>query len=372
VEKGTPSMAAGGGTTGGATAGGGTAGGGTKSGASASSGAAAADTPATPVTGTEFQYRTGVAAGYKVGANEKDALASVDQDTADATADLAAAQKLPKTDPERKEKIAAATRKKAAAANLKARDEIERTLARKGTTPDAWYAQIVKATFLGVSISNGVHEQLATKLRAAEDDLLVSQGLKKEDLGLVAKQGTDGLRVPKLATGGTKVSLHSYGLAVDLNYANNPYIGLETKGGTGDAIKHATLLITGTETDMVDTTQRKVGEAFDALQAASDAFKRYLALRGNRDEIAAKAKSLRDASKSTLSDDAWVALLEQDWANVSARSGDFAPSHDPLQGFLDFDKRVVLALTKAGLNWLGAQGGAKDVMHFQLEGVMPR
>lgn len=39
---------------------------------------------------------------------------------------------------------------------------------------------------------------------------------------------------------------------------------------------------------------------------------------------------------------------------------------------MDFDKEVVLALTKAGLTWLGAQAGAKDVMHFQLDGVMPR
>jgi hypothetical protein len=356
VVKGTPKMASGGG---GATAAGGAA-------------ASGGGTPAAPVSGSAFSYRKGVADRYSVKADEKAAVATADQDVADADAELAAAQKLPKSDPDKKAKIAAATKKKADAKDLKARDEIERVLAKKGTTPGAWYGQIVNATFLGVTISNGVHEQLATKLRAAEDDLLVTQGLKKEDLGLSKTQGTDGLRVPKLATGGTKVSLHCYGLAVDLNYANNPYIGLEKKGGTGDAIKHATLLVTGTETDMLDKTQRKAGEAYDALKAASDAFKQYLGLRGNKEEIGKKAKALRDAGTSSLSDDEWVALIEKDWANVTSKAGDFAPTHNPLDGFLDFDKRVVLALTKAGLNWLGAQGGAKDVMHFQLDGVMPR
>jgi len=362
VVKGTPSKAGG---TGGGTGGGAAAASGSGSGAPVAGGTAA------PVSGGAFQYRTGVAAGYSVKEAERPGIATADEDVKAINEELKTLGAPKKTDKEGRARVAELNTKKAGIANLKARDEIEKTLARKGTTPDAWYGQIVKATFLGVTISNGVHELLATKLRTAEDDLLVSQGLKKEDLGLEAKQGTDGLRVPKLATGGTKVSLHCYGLAVDLNYAGNPYIGLASRGGTGDVIKRSSLLMTGTETDLLDKTQRKAGEAYDALKAGSDAMKGYFAMRGKPEAVAVKAEALRQASKSTKTDAEWVAQIETDWTKLAGK-GDFEGTHDPAKGFMDFDKRVVLALTKAGLNWLGAQGGAKDVMHFQLDGVMPR
>lgn len=344
------------------------AGGGAAGTAAAGSGSG---TPASPVSGTAFKYRSGVAGTYTVKASEKPALASAETDLARIDADLKTIGKPKKGDKEAAAKVKALNKERADIKDLQARDEIERVLAKKGTTPDAWYSQIVNVSFLGVTISNGVHEQLATKLRAAEDDLLVNQGLRKEDLGLEAKQGTDGLRRPKLATGGTKVSLHCYGLAVDLNYANNPYIGLSSKGGTGDVIKRSTLLVTGTETDLLDKTNRKVGEAYDALKAGSDAMKAYFAMRGKPDEVKAKAEALRQAGTSKMTDAEWVAQIEKDWTQLAGK-GDFEAPHDPAKGYLDFDKRVVLALTKAGLTWLGAQAGAKDVMHFQLNGVMPR
>jgi len=347
------------------------AGGGAAAAAATPAAGAGSGTPATPVSGTSFKYKAGVAGRYTVKASEKPALESAATDLARIDADLKEIGKPKRGDKEAQAKVKELNKERADIKDLQARDEIERVLAKKGTTPDAWYGQIVNISFLGVSISNGVHEQLATKLRAAEDDLLVSQGLKKEDLGLEAKQGTDGLRRPKLATGGTKVSLHCYGLAVDLNYANNPYIGLSSKGGTGDVIKRSTLLMTGTETDLLDKTRRKVGEAYDALKAGSDAMKGYFALRGKPDEIKPKAEALRQAGTSTMTDAEWLAQIEKDWTKLAGH-GDFEGSHDPAKGYLDFDKRMVLALTKAGLTWLGAQGGAKDVMHFQLDGVMPR
>ena len=359
VVKGTPSKKAG------------AAGGGAQAATPTAAGAASGGTSATPVSGSAFQYRSGVAGTYSVKSSEKAAVESAGADLTKIDAELKEIGKPKKGDKDAQARVKELNQQKANIADLKARDEIERVLAKKGTTPDAWYGQIVKATFLGVSISNGVHEQLATKLRSAEDDLLVGQGLKKEDLGLDAKQGTDGLRRPKLATGGTKVSLHCYGLAVDLNYANNPYIGLSSKGGTGEVIKRSTLLVTGTETDLLDSTKRKVGEAYDALKAGSDAMKAYFAMRGKADEVAAKAEALRKAGTSKLSDAEWVAQIEKDWTQLAGK-GDFEGTHDPAKGYLDFDKRMVLAMAKAGITWLGAQGGAKDVMHFQLDGVMPR
>lgn len=358
IVAGTPSKKGGGSAGGGATA-------------APTGGSTAGGEPASPVSGTAFKYRKGVAGGYGVKESERGeiegssaAVAEIDKELVPLSA------KKGKTD-EEKARVKELGAERQRLSTLKARDEIEKTLARKGTTLEEWYGKIVEVSFLGVPIKNGVHELLATKLRAAEDDLLVKQGLKKEDLGLEAKQGTDGLRIPKLATGGKSVSLHSYGLAVDLNYANNPYIGLASVGNTRDVIKRATLLITGTETDALDKTQRSPSAGYDFLKPLSDAFKAYFALRGKPDDIAPRATALRDAGKDGRSDADWAAQIEKDYAGLRQRNADFE-THDPANGFLDFDKRVVLALTGAGLTWLGAQAGMKDVMHFQLDGVMPR
>jgi hypothetical protein len=59
----------------------------------------------------------------------------------------------------------------------------------------------------------------------------------------------------------------------------------------------------------------------------------------------------------------WRTQIDTDYAALKDK-GDFENHAPPEEGFLDFDERVVLALTGAGLTWGGTYGGAKDLMHF--------
>jgi len=61
----------------------------------------------------------------------------------------------------------------------------------------------------------------------------------------VGLQGLGGLRPPKHATGGERPSLHCYGLAVDINYSGNPFVGLHG-AAVPKMIERATLLMRGT------------------------------------------------------------------------------------------------------------------------------
>lgn len=319
-----------------------------------------------------FTYRQGVASGYKLTDDERTELPNVSDLVTDAQEELATLKAIKPKDrkKEQRERIAALEVELKRLRAIPAKDEIERTLLeQKNETPATWYSKIVSISFLGVPIKNGVREELATKLVAAEDDLLKTQKLKQEDLGLKAEQDTDGLRPPKLAVGGTKVSLHSYGLAVDLKYKGNPYIG-NTSSNVGQVVKRATLLESGTEVNVLATSKDITPrEAYNLLKSASDALKAYFKHEAESD-LHDKAKARRDAGTSKRSDKEWLKQIAADYKLLNGR-GDFN-DRDPANGFIDFDVKVIEALTNAGLNWLGTRTGKKDVMHFQLEGVINR
>jgi hypothetical protein len=316
-------------------------------------------------------YRTGVAADYTLSADERTELPNVPDETSTAQADLERLTAIKPKDrtKEDNDRIAALKAELDRLRTVSAKDEVERTLRKKGETPATWYAKIVSISFLGVPIRNGVREELATKLQAAEQDLLVTQGLRKEDLGLKAEEGTDGLRRPKLAVGGTKVSLHSYGLAVDLNYSGNPYIG-NTSNNVREVVKRATLLESGTAVDVLGTAATITPrEAYELLSSASNDLKAYFK-HTSASDVHDKAQALRDAGTDRRQDAAWAKQVKADYKLLNGR-GDFE-GRDPANGFIDFDVRVIEALTNAGLLWLGTKAGKKDVMHFQLEGVIDR
>jgi hypothetical protein len=217
-----------------------------------------------------------------------------------------------------------------------------------------------------------VHRELAAALAKAERALLVKYpgrtpaALAKE-LGVYELKG---LRPPRKATGGGLPSYHCFGLAVDINYAGNIFLGQTSRSNKvtqakGDAstgiVKHATLLLWG---KMVDPRAKPepakdVGAQWDRLHAQSEAVKTYLSL--SESELAARVGSGVGGH-----DLAW-------WRNrqvkdrIEGTRGEFSGHRAPgTHGFMDLSRELVLALAGAGLNWGGMFNTGKDIMHFDL------
>jgi len=286
------------------------------------------------------------------------------------------------------------TRVKAAA-----KDEAGGVLARAGFTVEGWYSQIVKGEFLGISLR--VHKELAERFDKAQDKLVNDTainpgGLPAAELGaqLGMYQSTSDLRPPKAAVGGSQLSLHTFGLAVDLNYAGNVFIGNKQVKGkrtpakvaarTPRLVERAMWLLKGTAFDVetsnaVPRAPKDVGEAWERHREASDALVAYLALADDleSDAFADLVRRCPEPPKGVR----WDQPASADWWNdvewwkervrkdvPLADEYDFSEQkhhgYAAKTGYMDLAKAVVVALVEAGLTWGGQYGRAKDMMHF--------
>jgi hypothetical protein len=251
------------------------------------------------------------------------------------------------------------------------RQDVDEVIADAGLgTVAQWFGDVQQGTFLGVPLR--VHKSLAGRLTTAEtalvNDATVNPGrANAQDLGRTLNMyaSTSDLRQPAKAVGGTSLSMHTFGLAVDLNYKGNPFIGNAGKLAP-DVIRRATGLVLGTPTE-VTTNLGDAAASFTALKAASDALKTYLSYRdpANRAALTTAVTGHTAAPGEPADVAGWLARIEQDHTELSA-GGDFDKHKPPAEGFLDLDRSVVLALTGAGLTWGGTYPGAKDLMHFDL------
>ena len=262
--------------------------------------------------------------------------------------------------------------------------ELARTLIaadiRKVTGGDetAWFANHVpNAHFLGVPIKSsdkstvgGVHSELLAKLDsaaatlAAHPTLRGRQGIEIADA--IGLNTISGLRQPKAAVGAERPSLHCYGLAVDINYSTNPFVG-----NHGDAVpnmvQRATLLMHGKafHIEKPPPDEKDVMAQWVKTQLASTDVIAYL----NLDEAGLEAQvqamlaidpSIKDPQRTV----AWW-TKQQDQDRAMKGKGDFSPGRDPNKtGIMDMDQRLVEAMHQAGLTWGGMYKHDKDLMHF--------
>ena len=108
--------------------------------------------------------------------------------------------------------------------------DVEDILTAANFTVSGWYGDVQTGTFLGISLH--VHKSLADKLTRAETALVGDKAVNPTKLGAAALgaalnmyASTSDIRAPKKAVGGSSLSLHTFGLAVDLNYRGNPFLG---------------------------------------------------------------------------------------------------------------------------------------------------
>lgn len=290
--------------------------------------------------------------------------------------------------------------------SVKAKIDIAVELGRVGLTPEKWFNKLYpSATFLGITIGGnqkvykrkgwgGVHGEMYERLKVAEEILVTETGLTAEEIGKeMGLKRIGGLRHPKPATGsGTGVGLHSYGLAIDIGTKSgpNPYLGLHKTNDSAPVVKRATQLINGGAFDIradaprgegkkrADKRVDQAGKMYDLLADASHATKIYFQFRDAEqvtlpDGQLLELSSLASAYSSATGEDLltvaeWQEQIKADYDTITGKDTDFGKKMDPAKGFIGLDKRLVIAMTRAGISWGGLLPGAKDIMHFDYRG----
>ena len=277
---------------------------------------------------------------------------------------------MPEADVKELAELRALQKKVFAASRALKQTDVEEVLKAAGHTVDGWYGDVQKGTFLNVNVR--VHKHLAAALQRAEATLVADAEANPEKLDAVAlgqKLGMSpraaDMRVPKLAVGGDSISMHTFGLAVDLNYAGNPYLGLNGRAATS-VIARASSLVNNAPVD-VKTYLGGAKEAYDKMTGASQALVTYLSFKDPKNLQALKdAIAAHTPAKGEPADEAgWVKQIEKDHKAIT-KSKDFRNHTSPEKGFMNFPESVVMALDGAGLKWGGTYDDTKDLMHFDL------
>ncbi len=291
-------------------------------------------------------------------------------------------------------------------ANTRAQDRLNKKAAQisKDTagefTAANWFQHMVNPSFLGQRVKNGIHLVLLRQLRLAEKYLLSLPAYKDMtpvELGAWMKitEMHRGAR-PTAKT----ASMHTFGLAVDINYEGNPWVAgqhldrdkdgkLTAKGKTTqqanreftEAIKHASLLTAGVDVDFTPTflsglSKKKTEDIFIELKNRDDNLRTYLGMEGDPKRIKQYLQKRQTEGtpgvflSSETIDQAvirWQGLIDQDLANLRKKTSNFE-TRDPKKGFLNLESPLVIALRDvAGLAW-GAvdfgDGESGDMMHF--------
>ena len=219
-----------------------------------------------------------------------------------------------------------------------------------------WWESSVNPCFLGREFNRPIHVYFARKLRRAERWLLSQTRFAgKTPADLARLLDIDEIHGGGRVTAGSN-SIHTLGLAVDIKYLGNPHIGDYRDKPNGarfftEVMKRAATKISGlnlTEekfpeylyklgTDPTKTT----GQIYDELRERDQDLRKYLAL--------------AEASKD-------LETLKKGGVFVGRQP------RDPLKGFLNLDRDLVIALRDhACLIWGAVDMGSNssgDVMHF--------
>jgi len=350
-------------------------------------------------TGLSVQRHSGiqpeVAEAHTLSATEQADLPSMDEanDLRQERTDLVDEKtKLQKTDKDRlreiNERLKEIDRRLELRTKGNALNDEEETLRLNSQTGGAakWFEDVQTITFLGRPAT--VHKLLASRLEKVETAL---KGVPPPADGWV-KEGHSSLREPGQ-------SLHSFGLAVDLNPHLNPFLLNPDDKNAGqyephkqsqaidEVIERAFLLVLGKTPAQETFFQRpkladksaRVEASYDKLAEASEALEHYLKL-GNPDRIGELkirrgVLALTGKDPENRSADDWAKVIASDRKTLNEK-GSIKKWLKPEEGFLHLDKRLVKAMTDpggGGLTWLGDDtiASGRDIMHFDMRGVGP-
>lgn len=257
-------------------------------------------------------------------------------------------------------------------------------------------------TFLGIAIDDKIHKELKVRLDEVESHLLGKYpGKSLTEIGSILNiKDLKGSRMPTGGSGTTLLSFHSIGLALDINYGQNPYIGYHNDAGnkksgngrTGSygVLKRAGQFIYGSGFDAIKwkkkldkeeglnrkarrrgEEEQSVSDDFDVLERANDAIRAYFAYHDNPEKIKEKLKEMgmpheeEDVNK-------WLVQIAKDRQNRGLiedfRKGGSSNIRPIDNGFMDLSRDLVTALVDIGhFRWGAGSTNKIDLMHFSYE-----
>lgn len=283
-------------------------------------------------------------------------------------------------------------------------ERIHAVLRAAGKNPIDWFNSFTNISFLGVRINHPIHTELATHLTLIEKELAKKYGS--------ATDAAKTLGISQTISGGrgesatASVSLHTFGLAIDIEIHDNPYLGGNISFAKNKEMmdrlkadiflispapknpkkmdvlnvifKRAGVLISGAEsTYPTGFTHNTRLDLYDQLKTLNTLTVKYFNLADNPPELTSllKANSLKEWKGKSADDAILIINKDYDWfRNLVVRYSKVVSIKirgrkklkrvpDNLikeKGFLNLDRRLV---DEIGLSW-GATFG--DIMHFDM------
>jgi hypothetical protein len=225
-----------------------------------------------------------------------------------------------------------------------------------GFDPGTWYANFTTISFLGITIAPAIHVDLATHLKDTEKKLV-------EDYGGPDKKPAEAAKALGITSiGGSReyptsaaLSMHLFGLALDVNYTANPFIS----ESANEVFARAGALI-GEKN--VKFTQRATAK-FEEIAWIDNVMQVYFSYLDDDKALEGALGRATDAPWKGMSVDAAKKRIKTDLDDVTAkweRSGAAQKAVIKAGGITDLDRRFVEGI---GLHW-GASYG--DIMHFDM------
>jgi hypothetical protein len=228
-------------------------------------------------------------------------------------------------------------------------------LRNAGLDPKTWFASFTRITFLGQQVDDPVHTDLAAHLQTAEAKFAADYGggdpaKAGEALGIRNEPMPGARHKPTSAA----VSMHLFGLAIDINYTTNPFISKSAN----PVFKRAADLLSST------TKGFSAGMSYDDLTELDRLLDDYFNLLTDEGGLEAALQDTTKAPWKGKTAKAARKLIQADLDDVTGRWQRSDPGQKKkirLGGFLDLDKRLVEGI---GLEWGGS--GYGDMMHFDM------
>jgi hypothetical protein len=228
-------------------------------------------------------------------------------------------------------------------------------LRKAGFDPKTWFGSFTRITFLGQQVDDPVHTDLAAHLQTVENQFAADYGggdpaKAGEALGIRAEAMPGARHAPTSAA----VSMHLFGLAIDINYTTNPFISASANPVFTRAA------------DLLSKTTKGFGPnmSYDDLTELDGLLVSYFNLLTDEGGLEAMLQDATKAPWKGKKPKAAHRIIQADLDDLAGRWRRSDPAQKrkiQLGGFLDLDKRLVEGI---GLDWGGSSYG--DMMHFDM------
>jgi hypothetical protein len=228
-------------------------------------------------------------------------------------------------------------------------------LRNAGLDPVAWFSTFTRFTFLGRVLADPIHVDLASHLQAVQQQFVDQYGGAARSPSQAAKAlGITSVGGSRRSPTSAALSMHLFGLAIDVNYTANPFISESANpvfARAGNLIGEANV-------------GYKAGMPYEQLARVNNVLQAYFAFIDAPDERLERSLkasttgpwnglSAAEARKQIKAD---LDLVAAKWERTGAAQKAVIKS----TGFMDIDRRFIDGV---GLSWGGAYG---DVMHFDM------